>query len=101
VARIQHMATGRPGLVGIAADARANHEFPREARDLVRAWLGQVEELVEATVSDGQRRGYFRDDIDPGAVARIGCAAALGSAITRSGSAPSVGSFVLDHCTWR
>lgn len=99
--RLQQVAAGRPGLVGVAADARANAEFPREARELLRAWVRQAEDHVAALVSDGQSRGYFRDDIDPVAVARVGCAAALGSAITTDGSAPSVGSFVLDHCTWR
>ena len=92
----------RPGLTGIVADARANPDFPGEALSLVRATLARVQVRLAGILADGQRRGYFRDDIEPAAVARLAAATALGSATLEvDGPATPVDAFVLEHCVWR
>jgi hypothetical protein len=54
-----------PGLVGILADARSNPDFPPAALELVAAWRARLLARLAGAVRDGQRRGYFRDDVDP------------------------------------
>jgi len=99
---IEHAARERPGLAGIAADARANPDFPDEALPLVRGWISRLQERVAGSLSEGQSRGYFRDDIDPIAVADLAVAAAMGSAtLEQRGASRSVSGFVLDYCAWR
>ncbi|MFI5279073.1 MAG: TetR/AcrR family transcriptional regulator [Gemmatimonadales bacterium] len=99
---LQQAARERPGLAGIAAAARANADFPEEALSVVRGWISRLQERVASALSEGQSRGYFRDDIDPVAVADLAIAAAIGSAtLEQRGASPSVSVFVLDHCAWR
>jgi TetR/AcrR family transcriptional regulator len=99
---LEQAATQWPGLTGIAADARANSDFPGEALLLVRGWISRLQDRVAGSLSEGQSRGYFRDDIDPVAVADLAIAAALGSAtLEQRGTSRSVSGFVLDYCAWR
>ena len=101
-------ARAEPGLVGLLADARANPRFPREAAELLRRWMERLLYRLTADLEDGQRRGYFRDDMDPARLAAVASGAALGR-----GALPSAGGsaddsidaylthLVTDHCAWR
>jgi TetR/AcrR family transcriptional regulator len=98
-------ASSTPGMVGILADARANPEFPREARTAVQRWREEKLANLSAAISEGQRRGHFRDDVEPDLVAAIGLGAALGAALL-GGAAPAsldtaVSRLLLDYCAWR
>jgi len=99
---LEQAARERAGLAGIAADARANSDFPKQALPLVRGWISRLQARVAGSLSEGQSRGYFRDDIDPAAVADLAIAAAMGSAtLEQRGASRSVSDFVLDYCAWR
>lgn len=96
-----------PGLVGILADARSNPEFPPAALQLVTAWRSRLLDRLTAAVRDGQKRGYFRDDVDPDGVAAIALAAAVGVVAVDgvTTAAPpfeeSLLRLLADHCAWR
>lgn len=102
-----------PGVVAILADAGANPSFPERASVLLRGWRERMLGRLTAAIEDGQRRGYFRDDIEPRVVARVAAAAALGLGALAAGDrrAEPHGSdaitdayltqFVADYCAWR
>lgn len=96
-----------PGVVGIVADSQSNPDFPPAALELVTAWRTRVLQRLAAIVRDGQKRGYFRDDVEPDGVAAIALAAAVGVvAVDGIGAAaPSFEEFLprllVDHCAWR
>jgi AcrR family transcriptional regulator len=99
---LEQAARERPGLAGIAADARANADFPEPALPLVRGWISRLQTRLADALTEGQSRGYFRDDIDPVAVADLALSAALGSAtLEQRGASQSISVFVLDYCAWR
>lgn len=95
-------------LVALLLPAAAEYHalLPDEWRQGAAARAAQI-------VADGQRQGYFRDDVDPAAVAALVVAASLGwaSVPARSGSAAGsdgqsqfgslVATVVSDYCTWR
>jgi TetR/AcrR family transcriptional regulator len=99
VAAIQGVARAVPGFVGILADAEANSDFPPTAQARLRQWRAAELERLRAALEDGQRRGFFRDDLDPPGVAAAALAAALGAA-TVPGT-PTLGEFLSDYCAWR
>ncbi len=102
-----------PGFVAILADAGANPSFPERASVQVRGWRERMLGRLTAVIEDGQRRGYFRDDIEPRVVAGVAAAAALGLGALAAGNrrAEPHGSdaitdahltqFVADYCAWR
>lgn len=102
-----------PGFVAILVDAGANPSFPERASVLARGWGERVLGRLTAAIEDGQRRGYFRDDIEPRVVAGVAAAAALGLGALAAGNrrAEPHGSdaitdadltqFVADYCAWR
>lgn len=96
-----------PGMVGLVASARSNRDFPADAGALVSRWKGRQVARLTAALEDGQRRGYFRDDIEPAAVAAVALAAVLG-AVAVDGGADAERRFdahldqlLVDHCAWR
>lgn len=96
-----------PGIVAILADAKSNPDFPAAAAALVAAWRSRLLERLAMALRDGQKRGYFRDDVDPDGVAAIALAAALGVvAVDGAGAAgPPFEEFLprmlVEHCAWR
>jgi len=82
------------------------HVLPDEWRARAIARAAQI-------VKDGQRQGYFRDDVDPSAMAEVIAATALGwSSVgeqpqggrgdeARSRFGALAASVVSDYCTWR
>ncbi|MDO8665316.1 MAG: TetR/AcrR family transcriptional regulator [Gemmatimonadales bacterium] len=101
-----------PGVVGIVAGARSDSEFPLAAAALVRDWRDRLLARLGTAVTEGQRRGYFRDDVDPNAVSAVATAAAIGlvaleldgSTSASSGSvvaARTLTQLLADYCAWR
>ena len=101
ITTLQAGARTLPGLVGIVADSNANPDFPDGPRETVRSWLGRTRQRLVDAVADGQRRGYFRDDIDPAGVGQLALAAVLGAGAADGEPDPPVASFIADHCAWR
>lgn len=48
----------------------------------VKGWLEDAKGAVRSAVESGQRQGYFRDDVDPQAVAEIVASSAVGHVMT-------------------
>ena len=102
VAALQAAVSAVPGLLAIIADSAANDDFPKDAADLVRAWRDRQRRRLRSAVEEGQRRGYFRDDIDPESVAGVALSAALGVGALGKDNAPvPVGVLMADYCAWR
>lgn len=98
---LERFARQTPGLVAILADSQTSGAFPREAADAARVWINRVHGRLSGAVEDGQRRGYYRDDIDPRQVAKLGVAAALGVGAFSSSSQASVVNILQEYCAWR
>jgi TetR/AcrR family transcriptional regulator len=91
-----------PGMLGIIGDAAANDHFPTDAARLVLHWRNRLLERLRAAIDEGQRRGYFRDDVDPQALAGISFAAALGAgAVDTGGDTLPIAIVMTDYCAWR
>jgi len=90
----------QPGLLAVVADARGPG-FPSAAAAVVAGWRTATLARLQRAIAEGQRRGYFRDDIDPRAVASLALAAALGSSALGAGSDAGIGAWLVDYCAWR
>jgi len=102
IAALQAAVRAFPGLLAIIADSSANDDFPPAAAAAVRAWRERQRTRLRSAIEEGQRRGHFRDDIDPAAVAGVALAAALGVGALGDGETPiPVGALVADYCAWR
>jgi TetR/AcrR family transcriptional regulator len=100
VRRIQAAAQGAPGVLGtLAAVAEGSQTLPPGAVERLQTWRHEMLGRLRETVADGQRRGYFRDDIDPAAVATATLGAALGLAAI--GAPTGAGDLFSDYCAWR
>lgn len=112
LARLGEALRAVPGFAAIAADASLHADFPRPAAAALREWRRRLEERLVAAVEDGQRRGYFRDDLDPRAVARVAAAGVLGNVALEGSRASGTGGassgfeeelaqLLADYCAWR
>jgi TetR/AcrR family transcriptional regulator len=90
---LERSARETPGLTALLADGYFNPQYPKEAQQLVRGWLSRLYERVQGVLADGQRRGYFRDDIEPRGVAQMAVSSAIWGI--------AVDGIVIDSCTWR
>ncbi len=79
---------------------------------LPNEWRARAADRAAQIVKEGQRQGYFRDDVDPAAVSELIIAASLGwtSVAQRAGNGGNdardyfsslVSSVVSDYCAWR
>lgn len=103
---LEHIEAGAvryPGTVAILAQRDSDYDFPRAAASAVSAWRTAMVRGLAAILSDGQRRGFFRDDIDPESTARSALATALGMAAAGHAAAAGVlsGTIYAEHCSWR
>lgn len=64
----------RPDIVALVVDRHPS----RDAQTQARAWIAQVTGELAVAVSRGQGMGYFRDDVDPAAVARQALVSCIG-----------------------
>ncbi len=95
---LESAARGAPGLL-LAPEHVATDDVPAEAVAELQAWRSrQLSRLADA-VAEGQRRGHFRDDLDPAATATVALAIALGSGALGRGLGG--GTWMVDYCAWR
>lgn len=66
----------RPDLV--ASFVQPPGASDRADTDVVSSTVGRLEDGLAGPISAGQGRGYFRDDVDPALVARLGLVLATG-----------------------
>mgnify|MGYP001604820002 CR=1 FL=1 len=104
-----------PGAARAVADCAMGAVVPAGASSVVGGWLASTKEKIAGVVVDGQRRGFFRDDIDPQNVANTIIGALVGDSLLdglyASGGAKSrgvvtdsytdIGKVVADYCAWR
>jgi TetR/AcrR family transcriptional regulator len=76
------------------------------------AWLADAKRAVRSAVEGGQRQGYFRDDVDPAAVAEVVSSCAIGHSMASGsgGDAPpgasarlaaNLSRAMVEYCGWR
>jgi TetR/AcrR family transcriptional regulator len=99
LAAVQRAAKAVPGFVGILADATANPDFPPAARQRLLVWRAAALNRLIGALEDGQRRGYFRDDMDPRGVAEAALGSALG--VAALAASPDLGDVFADYSAWR
>jgi AcrR family transcriptional regulator len=104
-----------PGAARAIADCAMGAVVPAGASSVVAGWLANTKAKIAGVVADGQRRGFFRDDVDPQDVANIAIGALVGDSILDGvgahGSAESrglvsdsytdIGKVMADYCAWR
>jgi TetR/AcrR family transcriptional regulator len=107
--------TASPGLVRTLAECTRGSTVPDGASRQVSAWLAETAKSFCAIVVDGQKTGFFRDDVNPQNVASTVVAAAVGVSLIDSGVvdgmgdeargmsslATVIGQVVADYCAWR
>lgn len=74
-------------------------EFPAAAVEAARAWRSRLRSRLVDALTEGQRRGHFRDDLDPEAAASVALALAFGAG--GLDTALDAAGFMVDHCAWR
>lgn len=99
--RIQQTVRERPGLLAVLATAATDPSLPADARRSVAEFRAHAVQRLQLSLEDGQRRGHFRDDIDPAEFAVLGVAAALGTGAMDEGRISPIGRLVADACAWR
>lgn len=72
---------------------------PAVAVSTVRAWRERQRARLADAVTEGQRRGHFRDDLDPETAAEVGLAMALGLGALDGRS--DAATWMVDYCAWR
>jgi len=87
-----------PGLL-LTPASPVTDGVPEEAAAYLREWRTRQQRRLAAAVEEGQRRGHFRDDIDPSGAAEVALALAWGSGAL--GRTVGGGAWMVDHCAWR
>ena len=98
---VQNAVIAFPGLLDLLTDAPGGFEYPRAASMQALGWRDRQHTRLRAAIVEGQRRGYFRDDLDPASTAVLGLSAALGlPAVPQQKNLPLSG-LIADYCAWR
>jgi TetR/AcrR family transcriptional regulator len=113
VAEIASWFAATPGAALLAAECMPGRPVPEGAERTVSEWLRQAADGIKSAIDDGQRKGYFRDDVDAQYVAALVVGSAVGHALLRppaqsdAASAPSsrlapvLSQVAVDLCAWR
>jgi len=104
-----------PGLVRVLADRTRGTATPGTASHQISEWLSETAQSLCAIVLDGQKTGFFRDDLSPQDVANTVIATAIGVSLLDRHDASDLGSetgdtssfatilgqMAADYCAWR
>jgi len=102
-------------LVAAAVDCATRGGVPTLARSAMADWESRLRMMVGDLVADGQRQGFFRDDIWPATIAEYVVNECLGRSIRviissdanlsrdqePSNNVTAAGAWVVDYCAWR
>lgn len=88
-----------PGVLFRVSPPADGDEVPAAATAPVRAWLERGRGRLAEVLTEGQRRGHFRDDLDPDTAAVTGMALALGAGAL--GGSADAARWMVEHCAWR
>lgn len=95
---VESAARAVPGFL-LAPDPAGPDGMPADAAGMLRDWRARQQTRVAMAVAEGQRRGHFRDDVDPQGIAEVAMALALGAGAL--GRTLDSGTWLVDHCAWR
>ena len=113
VGEIASWFAGTPGAALFASECVPGRSIPDEAERTVTAWLQLASSAIEHAIVDGQRKGFFRDDVDAQRVAALIVGSAVGNALllqrARSSTSTDPASMfatllaqvAVDLCVWR
>ncbi len=100
------------GAALLVSECVSGRPVPAEAERTVNGWLQKASTNIRAAIDDGQRKGYFRDDIDAQSIARLIVASSVGNSLLARGepgtvpesatrSASLLAQVAVDLCAWR
>jgi TetR/AcrR family transcriptional regulator len=113
VAEIASWFAASPGAALLTSECVPGRPVPEGAERTVSDWLRLAAAGIKSAIDDGQRKGYFRDDVDAQYVAALVIGSAVGNALlhppAHSGTAsapPSrlatvLSQVAVDLCAWR
>jgi AcrR family transcriptional regulator len=113
VSDIASWFAGTPGAALLASECGPGRPVPEEAERTVTGWVQRASAGIKSAIDDGQRMGYFRDDVDAQHIAALVIGSAVGTALldhrARSGTASEPASkfasvlaqVAVDLCAWR
>jgi TetR/AcrR family transcriptional regulator len=100
------------GAALLVSECVSGRPVPTEAERTVSSWVQRASSNIHSAIDDGQRKGYFRDDIDAQFIATLIVGSSVGNALlARGGSGAVPGSasrsasllaqVAVDLCAWR
>lgn len=100
------------GAALLVSECVAGRPVPAEAERTVSGWLQRASSSIRAAVDDGQRKGYFRDDVEAQSIAMLVIGSSVGNALLDRGrpgampgsatrSASLLAQVAVDLCAWR
>jgi TetR/AcrR family transcriptional regulator len=114
-AELVTQVSASPGLVRVLADRTRGTATSGTASPQISEWLSETAQSFSAIVVDGQKTGFFRDDLNPQDVANTVVATAIGVSLLdchiadgpggrssgTSSFATVLGQMAADYCAWR
>lgn len=111
VAELASWFSRTPGAALAASECAPGRPVPSDAASTVSGWTRLASAGISSTIDDGQRKGYFRDDIDSQSVVEFVVGSAVGSALLghqfhkapspATSFAPLLAQLAVDLCVWR
>ena len=98
IATLHAAVRAAPGVLSLLGEAHG--DVPATGAGQLRAWRDRQVARLSASISEGQRRGFFRDDVEPAAVAEAALAFAVGAGALGLPVA-SAAALLAEHCAWR
>jgi TetR/AcrR family transcriptional regulator len=108
---IAEWMAANPGSAVAITECASGRDMPAGAVLSAADWIRLQSDRIRAAVGEGQRQGFFRDDVDTQAVAELVLGSLVGRAmLSRSqagesrGSrrfASTLGQAIADYCAWR
>lgn len=100
------------GAALLVSECVSGRPVPTEAELIVSGWLQKASSSIRAAIDDGQRKGYFRDDVDAQSIATLIVGSSVGNALLARGrpgagpepptrSASLLAQVAVDLCAWR
>jgi AcrR family transcriptional regulator len=100
-----------PGAAPALTECASGRGLPQGAVQSAAAWVGGESGALRTAVEDGQRRGFFRDDLDSQLIVELVLGSLVGRAtMSRSPRgngegvrryAETLGQMIADYCAWR
>lgn len=109
LSRIADWLEANPGASRALAECARGTGIPTVACRAAEGWLELQSSALRGAIEDGQRKGFFRDDVDAQTIAVVALGSLVGQQfLAGSGggsgaalAATTLGRIVADYCAWR